>query len=786
MNSPAARSISTCIALAFGASTLLAQSPHATERSPLFRPQSVFRTSWIGFDTGTQNVARWPYAAKVADLDGDGRPDVAAVDWWAFPKLDILLNRGGGRLASPIYFNFAKGSYELVIADFSGDGKPDIAVSNTGSNYDGNTISLFKNVGNGSFAAQQQFSVGSGSFVGPVGLAAADFNGDGRIDLAVALYGLNGQGTQIALLTNNGAGGFLAAHAYPCGASPYKLAAGDLDGDGRPDLAVARDWEHVSILRNTGGSFAAPLDFSALSGFNFDSRATLELADLDRDGDLDVVYSASATSVNFVGAIAILRNHGDGTLAPAEALFTPPEVGGANDFSVGDIDGDGWPDILASHDSRWAVYRNDGHGQFQSGELYGATEAPIAIELADMDGDGHLDPIVVGRESLEAAVYHNFGNGDFHTPIPEQAASNSSLPASFLGMDSADIDGDGDLDVAIAYSPLLQNSGGVSILRGNGDGTFSPPLEYPSPQGVIYPKLADLDGDGHPDLLWADDSPPYDVKTRRNLGNGNFGALTTWKMNTCGNGEVAAIDVDNDGDRDIVLCEYAGCGGGSGLNYIYIAKNNGNGTFQPATKHVVPGFPERVIGADVNGDGKIDLLSTDSSWIDVSLGNGDGTFQPPIFASCDWGPKGFCVGDFNGDGVLDIATSNYGDGPGFSGGESVSILIGYGDGGFHIPVTKPGSYSATLGGVRDIVAGDADGDGDLDLMASNYGSLDVSYFENDGHGVFAPQVRYGTGWNTLCLAFGDFNGDGRGDLLTACSVGLSLSFYPALILLRTR
>lgn len=751
-----------------------------------YPPNSVFQTIWRGFDTSAQSVARWPYAGRVADFDGDGHPDLAVVNWWAFHKLGILLNRGDGRLGAPVLYDCAQGALDLVVADFNEDGRPDVAVSNYGSSGEGQTISMFRNLGGGTFAIHQQVSVGAGSFVGPVGLAAADFNGDGHVDLAVALYGYIGQGSQVALLVNNGTGGFLPVLTYSAGTAPYKLAAGDLDGDGRPDLVVARDESKLSVLRNTGSGFAAPVSYNVLSYFNTNVNPAVELGDLDRDGDLDVVYTSSTTAVNSEPALAVLRNQGTGALAPAVPLFIPSDVaGGGSDLAVGDVNGDGWPDILAATEGRWTLARNNGSGGFLTLESYGATESPVAVELADMDGNGSLDPVVVGRESLEAAVYNNAGNGDFDTPTVVEAVSAASIPSTARGTATADIDGDGDLDVAVAYNLVLFYTGGISILLGNGNGTFSASVAYPSPLPAIYVKLADLDGDGRPDLLWADDAPPYGVKTRLNLGSGSFGPITNWSMNTCGNGEVAAIDVDNDGDLDIALCEYGGCPGvpNSGLR-VFIRKNNGDATFQAPYSHLVSGFPERVHGADVNGDGRTDLLVTGNSWIDVCLGNGGGTFQPPLPAACDWGPKGFCVADFDTDGALDIATTNFGDLG--SGGESVSFLRGNGNGTFQPPVTRTASYSATYGGVRDIVAGDADGDGDLDVMASNYGSLDVSYYENLAGGSFASQVRYGTGWNTLGLAFGDFTGDGRGDLLTQVSFGAWLNFRPALVLLRSR
>jgi len=749
------------------------------------RAQQAFQTSWLGYESGTHSTAEWPWAMRLADLDGDGDVDIATVNWWFHHKLGIQMNNGDGTFAPAVYYNHALGSLGLVVADITGDGQPDVVVSNTGANGEGSTVSLFRNLGGGTFATQQQFTVGSGSFVGPVGLAAADFNADGRIDVAVALNGLNGigSGNQVALLTNNGAGGFLPVQSFVVGAGPYALSAGDLDGDGRPDLVVARSGQQLSVLHNTGAGFAPAVTYAALTPAGTDPYQSVALGDVDKDGDLDVLYSSIGTATAAGGAIALLRNDGTGALGAAEVLTANVESNGAVAIAVADVTGDDWPDILGAFSPRWGLLIGNGSGGFLPSQVFGATESPMGIDAADLDGDGDLDPVVLGRDSLEVAVYRNPGHGEFATPQSSATVGAAAGPTVARGLTSADIDGDGDLDLAVSYSNVMFPGGGVSILR-NSQGTFLSPVQYPSPLHAIHVKLADLSGDGRPDLLWADDDPPYDVKTRMNTGTGNFGPIVNWPMNTCGNGEVGAIDVDDDGDLDIALCEYAGCAGGDPLNgkRVYLRKNNGDGTFQAPSIVIVSGFPERVHGGDVNGDGRTDLFVTGNSWIDVCLGLGNGAFQAPIAAPCDWGPKGFCVADLDDDGLLDLATTNYGDVG--SGGESISILRGLGNGHFTLPVTLAASYSNTYGNSRDIVAGDADGDGDLDLMAGNWGSMDVSLYRNLGGFAFAPQVRYGTGWSTIDLAFGDFTGDGRGDLAALVSGGGVLTFKPAIVLLR--
>ena len=347
-------------------------------------------------------------------------------------------------------------------------------------------------------------------------------------------------------------------------------------------------------------------------------------------------------------------------------------------------------------------------------------------------------------------------------------------------MDIGDVDGDGKLDVAIAYEAFAAGTSGIAILRGTGNGQFSAPISYPAPKDAIYAKLADLDGDGRPDLLWADDAPSYDVKTRMNSGNGTFGPVLNWPMNTCGNGEVAAIDVDDDGDLDIVLCEYGGCMGDpqSGRR-VFIRRNNGNGTFAPPYVHIVSGFPERVRGADVNHDGKTDLLVTGNSWIDVCLGVGEGfaaRWPRPVTGVPRASASPISTAARNRQRRRTTVTSGAAANRSRSSTDSTTAFAPRSRCRPRTPTFETRAISSQATSTR-LTA---------DIVAGAWGSLDVSYYHNEGGRTYARQVRYGTGWPTLDLAFGDFTGDGRVDLLAQVSWGTGLSFVPGLVLLRAR
>ncbi|HVS10078.1 MAG TPA: VCBS repeat-containing protein [Planctomycetota bacterium] len=734
-----------------------------------------FETGWIGYDTSTYLQARFAVAAVLEDLDGDGDLDLAVANWWSPSRVTVILNRGNGRFDGPAYYPLLafKGSLDIAAADFDGDGHVDLVAPNTGANYEGSVVSLLRNHGDGTFAAHQTFQAGTG----PVGLAPADFDGDGWIDLAVACYG---PGSTVALLRNDQAGGFLAPVAFPAGAGPYKLAAGDLNGDGRPDLAVARDKQRLTVLLNDGsGGFAPPVDYPVLSSINNDAYQSIALGDADKDGDLDVFYSSATTlspSNPGYGAVAILRNHGDGTLAPAEA--TELAAGGGQDLAVADVTGDGWLDILGVHGSSkgWSVVPGDGSGGFAplSFSYHPSGENPFAVEVGDVDGDGDLDAVVVNRFSLEANVHRNPGDGDFSAPAGYPAATANAY------LDAADVDGDGDLDVAVAFQPTASIQGRVHVLRNQGDGSFAPPEEYTSPQAAGEIRLRDLDGDGLSDLLWADNFPPYDFKTRLNLGNGSFGPLATWPNGTCGNGDIEAFDMDHDGDLDVFLGESGGCPSvpTSGQR-VFVNRNRGDGTFDPPYILLLCNAPLSIASADLDGDGHPDLVT---NGVCVRLGIGDGTFGPATFYASDSGSRDVVAADLDGDGILDLATCNIGAG-GPLDSQSMAVLIGKGNGSFEPPVLYAGSASPQLLGVTGIVAGDVDSDGDLDVMVSNHASNDVSLFRNHGNGTFEPHIRYGAGWGASEVFLGEFTGDGEDDL--AVLVSTPPSFGPRrLVILR--
>lgn len=263
----------------------------------------------------------------------------------------------------------------------------------------------------------------------------------------------------------------------------------------------------------------------------------------------------------------------------------------------------------------------------------------------------------------------------------------------------ADLNGDGSADIVAPNT----NSNTVSVLLGNGDGTFRPRVDYATSTAPTDVTVADFNGDGKLDLA------------------------------------VANVN-------------------GSAANSVSVLLGNGDGTFRPHVDYASFGEPFTVVAADLNRDGKIDLVTandTSPGGISVLLGNGDGTFQPYTFyPDAGYQTIGVAVGDFNHDGILDVVAAG-----GLSG--SVSLFLGNGDGTFQPHIDFPAGNQAL-----ELTVADFDGDGNLDIAVANT-SNSVSILLGRGDGTFQPQVQYSVPNTPFSITSVDVNGDGKVDLAVA-------------------
>jgi len=323
-------------------------------------------------------LADFPTALAVGDLNRDGKPDLAVAGQDS--RVAVLLNAGHGTFAARRDYETGLDPISVVIGDFDGDGNPDLATANAAG---GGYVSVLMGRGDGTFDVDSRLDYRTHA---AAGLEIADLNGDGRPDLVTAGDGF------VAVLLNRGDGTFVLQLDPHAGLSwPAAVATGDVNGDGLPDLVTANGkyddagapiGKTVSVLINRGnGQFANQVNYKTGTG-----PFALVVADLNGDAKADI-----ATTNMFAWSISVLLNRGDGTYRAKRDY----KVGGDFSLAVGDLNGDRSPDLATvSFNEGSAVFAlfNGGDGRFGVRSwLEYATKNPIAVAIADLNGDGRLD-----------------------------------------------------------------------------------------------------------------------------------------------------------------------------------------------------------------------------------------------------------------------------------------------------------------------------------------------------------------------------------------------------------
>ncbi len=314
-------------------------------------------------------------------------------------------------------------------------------------------------------------------------------------------------------------------------------------------------------------------------------------------------------------------------------------------IAIGDFDGDGKADfVTANYGARaLSIFLGNGDGTFRSQvNAYVLSENPWSVAVGDFNRDGKSDLVVATSPGFLKILLGN-GDGTFQ-PAVSYAGSLYSTSVAV-----GDFNGDGKADLVSGNGP-----DGISILLGNGDGTFQSAVNYAIGNSANFVAIGDFNGDGRPDVVTASGGSPGTVSIL--LGNGD-GTLQSAASYAVGGGpsSVAIGDFNGDGKLDLATSNAQGVS-------LSVLLGNGDGTFQSAVSYgvVSPSAATFVTAADINGDGKCDLISTNpgAETVGVWLGNGDGTFQPPVMYPADFGANAVVITDFNGDGRSDLAVMN--------------------------------------------------------------------------------------------------------------------------------
>ena len=537
----------------------------------------------------------------------------------------------------------------------------------------------------------------------------------------------------------------VAPVVYNTGQGPQGLAVGDLRGNGRLDIVTANTSAPSSVsvlLGNGNGTFQSAVDF-ATGGIGTQFVA---LGRLGRGGPLNIITTNPGSET-----VSVLLGNGDGTFRPAVqysvGLRERPIA-----VAVGDFTGDGIPDLVTVNVPQakdeginsFSLLVGNADGTFQTAVTHSLPNRPSSLAAGDFTGNGILS-IAVGTSGGVMVLLGN-GNGTFQAPVFYAASPNSVVSSIVV----SDLAGTGRLDLATA-NPATDT---VSVLLGNGNGTFGPAANYTvggqGPRTVAAGRFRP----GGPLDLVTDDVNSNSVSVLPGVGNGTFGNASQYFAADVPFA-VAAGDFAGRGIDDIAVTNNAQ--GSSGMGAVSVLLNRGNGTFAPLPIQFSQ-LVEGVATGDFRGNGVQDLVVTNEAAgsVSVYLGNGDGTFGAAHTFSAGIDPLAVAVGDFNGDGKPDLVVTEGG------GSTSVSLLLGNGNGTFQAPrQIKVGAEALS------IAVGHFHNPNILDLVATDFQNNRVNVILNNGGGNFRDPVSYAVGQDPLSVAVGDFQGNGITDLVVA-------------------
>ncbi len=558
---------------------------------------------WLGNGDGTFGAQIDLSSANagglaIADFNADGRMDLAVSNHWAH-SASVLLGNGDGTFQAKTDYAVGAFSRWVVSGDLDADGRPDLVV---GCDYP-DTLTVLLGNGDGSFRTKTNLGIPA-----PAVLAIADVNMNGRLDLV----GMGGIATSNAfvmrILPGQGDGTFgVETDFFTGGQFPAGLAISDFNADGKPDLGVVNSTFGVSVhLGNGDLTFGAKPDTVGTGERPF-AIATANL-NADQHQDLAVANAGS-------NAVSILLGNGDGSF---QAKMDYGVGDSPHSLAIGDLNADSRPDLVVANwnNQKLSVLLGNGDGTFRAGKDVGPVYSPASVAMGDLNADGRLD-LAVAAEHLRGGVSVLLGNGDgtFGLKTDYYTADNTGMSVAI-----ADLNDDGRLDLVVVAGDFRAT---VSVLFGNGDGTFTIMGDLDADPYARSVAIADFNVDGRPDIVVGSASGVASVW----LGSSNswFGPRNDY---SAGSSSVVIMDLDADGRLDLATAD--------GIVSVLLGK--GDGTFRASEKFGSGPFHGFVSAADLNADGRPDLAVTNawSSTISIFLNHSAPPF--PFFLAFDLSP----------------------------------------------------------------------------------------------------------------------------------------------------
>lgn len=563
----------------------------------------------------------------------------------------------------------------------------------------------------------------------PYELAKGDFNNDGKADLISANYTQEAN-KQFTLLLSNGSGTFSGANFKNIPASTYMIdvAVGDFNEDGNLDVVgCSPQNDNFSLLPGNGtGNFAAAVNFNTA-----DRPQGIAVGDLNKDNNLDVILSHIGTDAE----VYIFFGNGAGGFSSPTILPADPNAG--FDITVADFNADTNPDfaLVVTPGGVANIQIWNGNGQstptFTLGTTVNGFSNTPDVDARDLDNDGDLDLLADPGYSL------NNGTGTFAAPV--------NLPESRVEFAAGDLNNDGHPDiVGVDFSGSIHPN--VNVFAGDGAGVFTQIARFEIVCAVTGLEITDINNDGNADVVAVGGfSGDGRIDILLGDGTGYFSNSVFKYPVTTDPRDIVKGDFNEDGVIDVALCH------STGANNISVYLGQGQGKFsKSATNYTAGVFPFQILTWDYNKDNHLDLVTfnqSNPSSVTVLTGSGNGQFTqlPNISIPSTFGR--IATADFNNDTHPDLVVTGS--------GKLIHVLMGTGT-GFNqtsFPVSED---------IFEIKAADFNADGKQDLAATFNNVNKLVLFTGNGNGSFTEGTQYPSAANYLEIH--DLNNDGKPDI----------------------
>lgn len=532
-----------------------------------------------------------PQGIVAVDFNRNGAIDLAVADRLA-GTVHLFTNNGAGVFTAGATIAIPLGSSSLAAGDLDRDGRTDLVVGFTTTT---NAVAVLRGTSTNSFAAAVSYPAPGTT----PQVTVADVNADGRLDVIAAGNGSTGTASYYLGL---GDGRLSVVTALPVSQFPVGVATGDFDRDGRTDAVVIQQaTNQAQLLRSLPPVIPAPFALAnTLSTTTADRPVYLATGDLNLDGRQDVVFTQQLTS-GFRFAFGGATPGSFGTISGVST------IGQGRRVAIADVNRDGLPDVLVSTwdglTARLVAFTNNGLGGFAQASSNSGGPDPVDLVAADFNNDGRIDVAQVGvNAGGSSQLLYRTGNGD------GTFGSSTTLSAGFFasGIVAGDINNDGRTDVIVTSE--TQNN--IIPFLNNGVGGFTTGSSFSSAGSPRRVYLADLNADGRLDAVTANTSLGNGAAVSVLLGNGNgtFAAPTSYNSDPAslspGAIAIAIADITADGKPDLIVAN-------SNRDTIGVLAGTGTGTFlaaQTFSSGSTGSLPQDLAVADLNADGRLDTL----------------------------------------------------------------------------------------------------------------------------------------------------------------------------------